>query len=133
MTLGVPEKEFWDGDYTRLKYYVRQRNFLVERRNEEMWLQGLYFYEALSVALAKAFGKRGTAQNVNYPDKPHRITPLSPEEEAEENKRIVEEFRAKLDEAGRRFNAKKKLEQEVRKTLLTEQGGETLGGRKPNL
>ena len=133
MMLGVPEKEFWDGDYTRLKYYVRQRNFMIERKNEELWLQGMYFYEALSVSLAKAFGKKGMTHNINYPEKPHRLTPLTPEEQEEENKRVIEEFRAKLDEAGRRFNAKKKREEEERKRLLTEQGGETLGGREPNL
>lgn len=133
MMLGVPEKEFWDGDYTRLKYYVRQRNFAIERRNEEMWIQGMYFYEALSVVMAKSFGKKGSANGIKYPEKPHRLTPLSPEEQEAENKRIVEEFRMRLDEAGRRFNEKKRLEAEVRKTLLTEQGGETLGGREPNL
>ncbi len=131
MMLGVPEKEFWDGDYTRLKYYVRQHNYLVEQRNQELWLQGLYVYEAISVVMAQAFGK-GAGRFLKYPEKPHRITPLSPEEQEEENKRKVEEFRAQLEAAGQRFNAKKRREQEVAKTLLV-QGGESLGSRKPNI
>ncbi len=115
MMLGVPEKEFWDGDYTRLKYYVRQHNYLVEQRNQELWLQGLYVYEAVSVAMAQAFSKNG-GRNVKYPDKPHRITPLSTEEQEAENKRKVEEFRAQLDAAGQRFNAMKRREKEAATT-----------------
>lgn len=132
MMLGVPEKEFWDGDYTRLKYYVRKHNYEVEERNMNMWLQGLYNYEAFSVVMAKAFGK-GSGRNINYPDKPHRLTPLSPEEQEAENKRQVEEFRRQLDLAGRRFNEKKKREKERADKLLAKQGGENLGCRKPDI
>ena len=68
----------------------------------------MYFYEALTVALAQAFSKHSSVQ---YPEKPHRLTPLSEEEQELENQKKVEEFRAQLMAAGRRFEAKHKREQ----------------------
>lgn len=108
MALGVSASEFWDGDYTLLKYYVDRHRIAVEQQNEQLWLQGVYFYEALSVALSQAFSKHTQAK---YPEKPYRLTPLSEEEQELENKRKVEEFRAQLMAAGRRFEAKHKREQ----------------------
>lgn len=108
MALGVSADEFWNGDYTLLKYYVDKHRIAVEQQNEQLWLQGVYFYEAVSVALAQSFSKHA---NVKYPDKPYRITPLSEEEQELENKRKVEEFRAQLMAAGKRFEAKHKREQ----------------------
>ena len=108
MALGVSADEFWDGDYTLLKYYVEKHRIAVEQQNEQLWLQGVYFYEALSVALSQAFGKHST---MKYPEKPYRITPLSEEEQELENRKKVEEFRAQLMALGKRFEAKHKREQ----------------------
>ena len=108
MALGVSADEFWNGDYTLLKYHVEKHRIAVEQQNEQLWLQGVYFYEALSVALSQAFSKHTQAK---YPEKPYRLTPLSEEEQELENKRKVEEFRAQLMAAGRRFEAKHKREQ----------------------
>lgn len=108
MALGVPADEFWNGDYTLLKFYVEKHRIAVEQQNEQLWLQGMYFYEAITVALAQALSKHS---NVKYPDRPHRLTPLSEEEKELENQKKVEEFRAQLMAAGRRFEAKHKMEQ----------------------
>lgn len=120
MALGVSANEFWDGDYTLLKYYVEKHRIAVEQQNEQLWLQGRYFYEAVAVALEQAFNKH---PKLTYPEQPHRLTPLSEEEQELENKKKVEEFRAQLMAACGRFEAKHKREQ----------GGENLGGRKPNI
>lgn len=109
MALGVSCDDFWNGDYTLLKFYVDTYQLAVERQNEQLWLQGLYFYEAIGVALSNAFAKHSTAK---YPDKPHRITPLSEREKEAEQKKQVDDFRAQLMAASRRFEAKHKREQE---------------------
>ena len=44
-----------------------------------MWLQGVYFFNAVSTALGNAFRKKG-AKPVNYMEQPIRILPLSEEE-----------------------------------------------------
>lgn len=116
MALGVSASEFWDGDYTMLKYYVERHKIAVEQQNEQLWLQGAYFYEAISVALSQAFDKHSTAK---YPEKPYRLTPMSEDEQKIENQKKVDEFRSKLMALGKRFEAKHKREQK--------QGGENLG------
>ena len=120
MALGVSADEYWNGDYTMLKYYVKRHKIAVEQQNEQLWLQGVYFYDALSAALSQAFSKHSTAR---YPDKPYRLTQMSEVEQELENKKKVEEFRSQLEALGRRFEAKHKREQ----------GGDDLGGRKPNI
>lgn len=107
MALGVPADEFWNGDYTMLKYYVERHRIAVEQQNEQLWLQGLYFYDALVVALSQSMTKHSTAK---YPEKPYRLTPLSEDEQELENKKKVEEFRAQLMALGKRFEAKHKRE-----------------------
>ena len=124
MALGVPADEYWNGDYTMLKFYVERHRIAVEQRNEELWLQGMYNYEALKVALAQAFDKHSTAK---YPEKPHRLTPLTEDEQQAENEKKVEEFRAQLNALGRRFTAKHEREQLEKERQLTQQGGENLG------
>lgn len=108
MVLGVSADEFWNGDYSMLKYYAEKHKIAVEQQNEQMWLQGMYVYEAVSVALAQSFSKNTTKK---YPEKPHRLTPLSEEEQELENQKKVEEFRAQLMALGKRFEAKHKREQ----------------------
>ena len=108
MALGVSAEAFWNGDPTLLKYYVEKHRIAVEQQNERLWLQGAYFYEAISVALSQAFDKHSTAK---YPEKPYRLTPMSDEEKQIENQKKVDEFRSQLMALGKRFEAKHKREQ----------------------
>lgn len=82
MALGVPEKEYWHGDPTHLKYYVKKHEIENENKNYEAWLQGLYIYDAIGIALHNAFRKKGEKAE-KYRDRPIRITPLT---EAEKQK-----------------------------------------------
>lgn len=116
MTLGVPCDEFWNGDYTLLKFYVRKHKLALEQKNEEMWLQGAYNYRAMLVAIENNFSKHPV---LRYPDKPVRITELTEKEKEKEQQKILADFRAQLTAACQRFEAKHKREQE--------QGGENLG------
>ena len=59
MALGVPEKEYWYGDPTHLKYYVKKHEIEIENKNYDAWLQGLYIYDAIGLALNNAFRKKG--------------------------------------------------------------------------
>lgn len=105
MAIGVPCDEFWNGDYTRLKYYEETHRIKTELRNQELWLQGFYFYEAVSIAIGNAFRKKGQPAS-EYPKEPHRITPLSEDEKEAEKKKIVENFRAQLNAMDKKFSAK---------------------------
>lgn len=107
MLCGCPCDVFWNGDYTLLKNYVRMHELAVEQRNQELWLQGFYVYEAVSVSLQNAFSKSGT-RKAEYPKEPHRITPLSDAEKEAKNRQTVENFRAQLMALDRKFSKKHK-------------------------
>lgn len=109
MAMGVSYDEFWNGDYTQLKYVQSAYLIETERRNEQAWLQGMYVYEAVGVALSNAFKKKGTPPE-KYPEKPFRLTPLTEIEKEAENKRIVAEFRNKLLAFGKQCEARHKRE-----------------------
>lgn len=74
MLLGVPCEQFWHGDYTHLKYYVKADEFRQQRANEAAWLQGAYVYDAIGrlVPVLQAFAKKG-AKPKPYTQKPYDI------------------------------------------------------------
>lgn len=83
----------------RLAAYWQANQYDIERRNQELWLQGIYIRDAVACTLSK---------KAKYPEKPHRITELTDAEREEENKRKVEQFRNVLNEHKRRWFAKNK-------------------------
>ena len=70
----TPE-QYWDGDPSLAKYYRKAYELQRKRRNEELWLQGMYVYEAICDAspLLQAFAKKGTKAHP-YADHPYSIT-----------------------------------------------------------
>lgn len=75
--------------------------------NEQAWLQGFYFYDAIAVCLANAFSKPGSRRQV-YLEKPIEIFPLTEREkkikEAQENAKME----ATMKEMIRRQRQRKK-------------------------
>ena len=110
MMIGVSYDEFWNGDYTHLKYYVEKYKLETERRNHELWLQGLYNFDALTTVISNALAKKGSTPK-KYPEKPYRLTEKTEEEKEEEKKNMVENFRAQLMALDRRFSQKHSKEQ----------------------
>lgn len=64
-------KEFWEDDpelfwayrfsyLTKLKRESEEKNYLA-------WLQGMYYFEGVSIAIANSFGKA----NLKYPEEPY--------------------------------------------------------------
>lgn len=73
ITYGMSVKEFWEDDPDlfwayRFSYFERVRAE-QEMFNNNAWLQGAYFYEAVSVALCNAFSK----QKVQYSKQPYGV------------------------------------------------------------
>lgn len=62
--------------------YRNAHRIARQRKSEEMWLQGLYFYAALNASMHNALSKKG-APKQSYIEEPIRITPYTPEEKAE--------------------------------------------------
>lgn len=91
--------EFWHESLDRLQAYWQANQFNLERRNQELWLQGLYIRSAVASCLDKKF---------KYPEAPQRITERTEDEQAAEDRRKIEQMRAVLAERKRRWDAKNK-------------------------
>ena len=97
LSIGMTAEQYWEGDPTLARYYRKADEIRKERRNEELWLQGMYIYEALCDVspVLHAFAKKGTKPQP-YSEKPYAIT-------KEQQERIEEEKERKIAEKGKKF------------------------------
>ena len=112
LSIGMTPEQYWDGDPVLAKYYRKSDEIRRKRRNEELWLQGMYIYEALCDVspVLHAFAKRGS-KPVPYPDHPYALTvndrkeekKLKERQERDKARRYME---AKMAEINKRFNSK---------------------------
>lgn len=74
--MGMSYEDYWYGDVFMVIPYVEAYRLRKQQENERLWLQGLYFYDALSVAL-KRFGEglagKHSAGSVKYPEQPYPL------------------------------------------------------------
>lgn len=61
LSFGMTEEQYWDRDSTLVVAYRKAEELKTNRKNQEMWLQGAYFYEALCRVspILHAFAKKG--------------------------------------------------------------------------
>ena len=106
MLYGMTYEEFWFESIDRFYDYWQRYQFDIERRNQELWLQGLYIQGAVAAVL-------DTKHKVKYPEKPYRITEMTEVEKEIENKRKVERLREHLNEMKRRWDTSHKKGESV--------------------
>ena len=75
LSLGMTYDQYWNGDPTLVKAYRKAEEIRVEKLNQQLWLQGMYVYDAICCAspILQAFAKKGT-KAVPYPKEPYSIT-----------------------------------------------------------
>ena len=111
LSIGMTPEQYWDGDPTLAKYYRKADEISHKRMNEELWLQGMYIYDALCdvAPVMHAFAKRGTKPRP-YPDHPYALT----EHDREDERKLIEErerekakryMEAKMAEINKRFKS----------------------------
>lgn len=88
----MTEEQYWDRDCLLVKYYRDAEEIRKERLNQELWLQGMYVYDALLRAspILRPFGKKGTKPKP-YTEEPYPIT----QKTADDAKRRREEAKSK--------------------------------------
>lgn len=61
LAMGMTTEEYWDGDAELTRFYRKADEIRNEKINQELWLQGLYVYEAISdiAPILHAFAKKG--------------------------------------------------------------------------
>lgn len=90
---------------SKMKPYIEADRLRLESKNYELWLQGVYFFDAISIALTNAFAAKGK-KPVEYPNKPRKITPDTPEERETRAKREREKAIAFFKSMERNFKKK---------------------------
>ena len=97
LSIGMTYEQYWEGDCTLTKYYRKAEELRNDRRNQELWLQGMYVYEAICdvAPILHAFAKKGT-KPTPYSTKPY---PLN----AKQSRRDEEEKQRKLTEKSRKL------------------------------
>ncbi len=97
MAMGMTYEQFWDGDVWLVNAYRQADAIRRRRKNEELWLEGVYMAEALSATVGNMFSKGNKHQ---YPSEPIPIT-----REEQEARREREE-KAKMERMKAAFTAK---------------------------
>lgn len=87
LSIGMSEEQYWDRDCCLVKSYRQAEEFRTNRKNQEMWLQGAYIYEALCRVspILHAFAKKG-AKPAGYLNEPFAIT----EKQVEHKEEVAE-------------------------------------------
>lgn len=99
MAWGMSWREFWFESLDRLHDYWQANQFSIERRNQELWLQGIYIH----AAIASCLDSKGKEK---YPKKPYRITEMTDAEREAENQRKIERLRDFLNSHKKQFDAR---------------------------
>jgi len=88
----MTEEQYWDRDCLLVKFYREAEELRKERMNQQAWLQGAYFYDALSriSPVLHAFAKKGTKAKP-YVEEAYPITKKSVEEAESKKEKAVEQ------------------------------------------
>jgi hypothetical protein len=105
LSIGMTPDQYWNGDPALVKYYRKADELKLERKNQELWLQGMYIYEAICDAspLLHSFAKKGTKPHP-YSEKPYPITNKQHNDEAVVKEKAVADKGKKFMEAFMKAN-----------------------------
>lgn len=91
-------EQYWYGDCLMVRAYVQAEKIRQENKNTELWLNGLYVYDAIQrlSPILRPFTKRGT-KALPYPKEPYGNEEKRQKEEiSEEQKAENERLKAVL-------------------------------------
>lgn len=73
LSIGMTESQYWDSDPTLAADYRKADEIRWDRRNHELWLQGMYVYEAICccIPVLRAFSKE--RKPGQYPSEPYSL------------------------------------------------------------
>ena len=93
MSIGMSYDEFWNGDVHMVKAYRKAYELREKRRNQELWMQGAYIYEALCDVspLFRFTMKKGVIKPEPYLKEPYPITVAEAKERQEREAKAKQE------------------------------------------
>lgn len=92
--------DYWHGSPQLTKAYAEAYHIQKKERNFELWLQGLYFYRALSATLSHILGD----EPVEYYSEPLDLDKTEEEYEAERLQEEAEQLEKTLNAFAERVN-----------------------------
>lgn len=95
MAMGMTYEQFWDGDNEIATMYRKSYQIKQEMANRDMWVQGMYFYEALCdvAPILRAFSK--ARRPSPYTKEPYKFEPVEPIEQEQNEKEVQADKKAK--------------------------------------
>lgn len=125
LAIGMTEEQYWDKDPMLAKYFRQAEDIRSKRRNQELWLQGMYIYDAIQrlSPILKAFPKKGTKAQP-YPEEPYPLTKEDQEdikkkrekEQMLKNKRVMESYMIKVNKHFAEKGSEKDVNNDSRKS-----------------
>lgn len=97
LSIGMSAKEYWEDDPNYLLNFVKAEEIRQRKINSQLWLQGLYIYQAVGslIHLANSFSKEHRAKP--YLKQPIALTEAEREEqEREKYQRFVDYMMSKV-------------------------------------
>ena len=101
MTVG----QYWNGDPALVKKYRKAEEYRLQRKNTELWLQGMYVYEAIMdlSPILRSFVKNPKPEK--YSSEPYPLTEKERNERAERKEKAdAEALKAALEAQALAFN-----------------------------
>lgn len=108
LAIGMTPEQYWEGDPALVKYYREADVIKSERLNQELWLQGMYIYEAICDAspILHSFAKKGTKPHP-YVDKPYPLTDKQRKRDSVTKEKAVSDKGKRFMEAFMKINNSK--------------------------
>ena len=108
LSIGMTPEQYWDGDTALVKYYRKADEIKLERVNQELWLQGMYIYEAICDVspILHSFAKKGTKPHP-YTDKPYPLTDKQRKRDVVSKEKAIADKGKKFMEAFMKLNNSK--------------------------
>lgn len=104
MAMGMTYEQFWDGEPDIAIAYRKADAIRRSRKNQELWLEGIYMVNALTATVGNMFSK---GQKHQYPAEPLAITLEEQEERRQrEQKARMERIKAAVTARALTLNAK---------------------------
>ena len=108
MAYGMTYEQFWQGDPWMVKAFEQAHLLKQRMRNEQMWIQGAYIANAVTVAINNCLSKH----KIDYLKKPLDIYPKTEAEEREEVRKEKLQVIAYFNALKANMNAKKGTDQD---------------------
>ncbi len=104
LSIGMTYEQYWNDDCCIVKFYKKAFDLQRNRMNEQLWLQGLYIYDAI-LDVAPALRAMGAKPPEKYPNEPYPVTDKEIEQRKEKQARERQEaIKVKAEAFAAQFN-----------------------------